>query len=823
MHDTATDGAPAPRFVEVVVPLPLEGRFHYRVPEGMTLEVGHRVLVPFGRRTLTGFVLAIAREAPSGVEVREVIERLDETPLVDAPLLELVGFAADYYQAPRGELLKIALPPGLTAASKRRWRLTAAGRGALARAAPGDASEPRVEALRAVAARKAAPPRWLERLRAEGLVEPVDAIDVRAPEERLTLYARTEVPVVLEALGRAKGIRAVLEALAGGPRTEAELRAAVGAATLRRVAPGLVADGWIRREPTTAAALAAARGEAVGIAPLPEDPRRPAALTDAQTAALQVLEGALDGDGKTFLLRGVTGSGKTEVYLRLIEAALARGRGAVVLVPEIALTTQLEARFVARFGARVAVLHSGLPDAERRRQWQRLRSGEAAIALGPRSAVWAPVARLGVVVVDEEHDPSFKQQNDVRYQGRDLALWRGRHARAVVVLGTATPSLETRWAVEQGRIEEVRLGERVAGRAMPTVELVDLSAKRERDRADGKSGELPVLSRPLADALREAVARHEQAILFLNRRGFNTIVLCDECKTLRACVRCDVGLTHHKAEGRLVCHRCGHAEPLERACIECGARAMRPFGAGTERVTAEVEREVPDARVLRLDRDVTQKVGALEDVLGKFARHEADVLVGTQMVTKGHDFPRVTVVGIVLADASLAFPDFRSSERTFQLLTQVAGRAGRDVLPGRVFVQGFDVGHFAITHAVHHDDEAFFRDEIAARRALDYPPIERLAALRVESKQLERAEQVVARLEREARRLLAERPELGLRLRGPSPAPIARVQDRHRFLALLLAPTPARLVAGVRALRASLGELPPGVEVLIDVDATDLL
>jgi primosomal protein N' (replication factor Y) len=516
------------------------------------------------------------------------------------------------------------------------------------------------------------------------------------------------------------------------------------------------------------------------------------------------------------LLRGVTGSGKTEVYLRAIAHARAQGRGAVVLVPEIALTAQLEARFRARFGDQVVVLHSAISEAERRRRWHRLRSGEARIALGARSAIWSPVADLGVIVVDEEHEPSFKQHNELRYNGRDLALFRAHRAQAVAILGSATPSLETRHLAEQGRITELRLAARVAGRAMPAVQVVDLQERRQGRDA---KGEIPLITRPLGDALREVVARNEQAIIFLNRRGFNTIVVCDECQSPRRCPDCDVSLTHHKQEEALICHYCGHREPMRAPCPSCGARQMKPFGAGTERIAEAVREAAPDATVARLDRDVTSKAGAMQEVLDRFRSGLADVLVGTQMVTKGHDFPRVTLVGIICADTSLAFPDFRAAERTFQLLTQVAGRAGRAELPGRVVIQTFQPKHYALTCALAHDDQRFFQLEMTSRRSAGYPPVARMALVRLESGDAERLGEACRALRGIAGPIGEAR---GVRVRGPAPAPIARIKNRHRAQLMLLAPTPATLIATLRGIKEQLGD-PRGVEVGYDVDPLDML
>ncbi|MCK6552664.1 primosomal protein N', partial [Myxococcota bacterium] len=542
----------------------------------------------------------------------------------------------------------------------------------------------------------------------------------------------------------------------------------------------------------------------------------PPPLMPEQATALDAILGRLEAhEAGAFLLHGVTASGKTEVYLRAIAHVLAKGQGAIVLVPEIALTPQLESRFRARFGDQVAVLHSALTETERRRRWQRLRRGDARIALGPRSAIWAPVRDLAIIVVDEEHDPSFKQGSDVRYNGRDLALVRAHQVHGVAVLGSATPSLESLQLVVQGKLTRLRMKDRVAGRPLPTVEVVDLAEERSE-----VGGEPRVLTRALADRLRDVVAKKGQAILFLNRRGFNTIVFCADCGAARHCSKCDVSLTHHKAIASLVCHYCGHVERLDAPCRECKGTSMQPFGVGTQRVAEAVTSEVPDARVLRLDRDVTSNVGELDRTLDDFRQGKADVLVGTQMVAKGHDFPGVVLVGIVLADASLAFPDFRAAERTFQLLTQVAGRAGRAENPGHVIIQTFQRNHHALTSAIHHDTDGFFAREVESRRELAYPPFGRLGIIRFESREeraLKRATEVAARA---AQRIKSAE----IRIQGPVEAPIAMIRERHRELMLVKAPTPAKLTAAMRKLRAALAEvIESKVDVIYDVDPVDLL
>jgi primosomal protein N' (replication factor Y) (superfamily II helicase) len=814
-------------YAEVVVTLPVEGRFHYEVPPHLegALEIGHRVLVPFGRRKVTGFVLALTHEVPAGLldKVRPIAERLDREPALERDLLQLATFAADYYLATVGEVLHLALPPGYTAASKVRWTITSAGRhflesgrdrlpnGAFLSTSMRRLLEASVK--RAVVA-KDAPAKAASDLESLGLVAKKVAIGARRVGGELTVVARTVGPDQAEPhLLRSPIRRAVYEALGSGERSVDELAAEIGRRQLSEALKRLEAEGIVAKKRVALSAVGRPHAPLEG--PIISENAVPPALTEAQSRALRTIVDRFDaGQGGAFLLHGVTASGKTEVYLRAIAHALEKEKGAVVLVPEIALTPQLENRFRARFGDRVAVLHSALPDAERRARWRRLSSGEARIALGPRSAIWAPVQRLGIIVVDEEHDPSFKQSSDVRYNGRDLALVRAHQAKAIAILGSATPSLEAMHLVEQQRVARIRLAERVEGRPMPAVEVVDLVEERRAVK-----GAMRLLSRLLSDRLREVVSKKEQAILFLNRRGFNTVVYCDECTSPRRCPSCDVSLTFHKGSNTLACHYCGHVEPFESPCRSCKSLAMQPFGAGTERVVDAVVEAVPDARVLRLDRDVTERAGELDRTLEAFRSGRADVLVGTQMVAKGHDFPRVTLVGIVLADASLAFPDFRAAERTFQLLVQVSGRAGRADAPGRVVIQTLQRDHYALQAALHHDTERFLAVESEERRRAGYPPYARMALVRIESKDKGAVERAAA----DVRRAL-ERNADGIKIRGPVPAPIARIRERHRRMLMVLSPTPARLNGVLRRAKIELKKkIPRRVDLIFDVDPVDLL
>lgn len=799
---------PGDQVCEVAVFAPAPSTYHYRVGRGLApVEVGQRVLVPFGARKVAGVVVRASVDVATQRELRDVAELLEEAP-VPADVVGLCMWVADYYLAPPGEALRGALPAGSQLRVEDVLTLTAQGQAAAQAESGGALPRGPRDALAAIlAAGQLRTTQLGKRLRAF-VPELIRAGLVVAGEERHTrtsarmeMRARLRAGLDLEAcrtqLARAPARWAVVETLATAGTEGVVARNVAGAALRSLIAAG-IAERFSAPLPLTGPSSAASASALAGAV-------APPVLTTEQQHAYGAIASRLGGFA-TVLIHGVTGSGKTEVYLHAIADVLAAGQSAIVLVPEISLTPQLLGRFAARFGDQVAVLHSGLSERERFGEWQRLRSGSARIALGARSAIFAPVANLGIIVVDEEHDGSFKQDEGVRYNARDVAQVRAQRAGAVCVLGSATPSLESYAAAINRRVHLVRMTQRPGARPMPTVEIVDLRTHRP----DSES----MLSAPLAQAIADTLAAGDQAIIFLNRRGFATFVLCVACGHSFRCRNCDVSLTYHQHQDRLLCHYCGHAERVPAQCPSCAGPIARK-GLGTERVAESLAARFPGARVARLDRDVA--TGAkIEAVLARVARREVDLLVGTQMVTKGHDFPGVTLVGVLCADVGLSLPDFRASERTFQLLAQVAGRAGRGERGGRVVIQTFRPNEPAIVCAAAHDYESFYASEVAARADLMYPPHGRLVALRIDGP----APDAVAETSRRLGTLAAQ-VAVGVEVLGPVAAPLSRLRGRSRWQLWLRSADRARLHRAVRDLRAF--EPATGVRVTVDVDPISTL
>lgn len=830
---TTSDKARA-RPIDVGVLAPAPGTFTYLLPPSLAARAlpGTRLLVPFGRRQLTGILLgeAVAAQVASGsgLALREAIDVLDDDlPALPPKLLGLLRWVSDYYLHPLGLTLKSALPAPLVAASHRTVSVTPEGRRALGEGKV--VPEESAAALAYLAKRGRAlertlftrfPRALLDALRARGWAVREEHLDRRGAPTTLLWRANLQGKTLEEGLAeispRARSQRAALNYLVSrGPIAGGEIpeRAGWSVSALRALGErglALQERSALRVDPF------------LGV-PVPSD--TPHALTEAQRVAVDAVnEHVGAGTFRPFLLYGATGSGKTEVYLRVIARALDQGKGAVVLVPEIALTPQLVHRFRARFGNCVAVQHSGLTDRERADQWRRIRNGELPIVIGARSAIFAPLERLGVLIVDEEHEGSYKQEENLLYHARDVAVMRAKMESAVVVLGSATPSLESFHNAAQGRYTRLDLPERVTARALPEVDLVDM-----RKEPPAAGGEAPILSGALRSALRATVERGEQAILFLNRRGFATFLFCRDCGHAFRCSNCDVSLVLHRGpsreEGALRCHSCDYKAPVPAECPECGGGQTESRGQGTQRVEAEVRAAVPEAQTVRLDRDVSMRRGAREEILASLRAGKADVLIGTQMVAKGHDFPRVTLVGVISAESSLYFPDFRAPERTFQLLTQVAGRAGRGEAAGRVLVQTYDPDNACLFHVRSHDYDGFYQGEIGHRREPRWPPFCRLTNIRVTAPVQAVAEEGAALCAEAARRLCASDAACGrdVEVLGPSPAIIPRVRNRWRWQVLLKGNRQAMLRRVALAACAALPGRGVRASVVVDVDPVSML
>jgi primosomal protein N' (replication factor Y) len=733
---------------EVAVALPIFHPLTYRLPAPLAdlAGVGSPVMVPVGRRQVTGYLLEPAREAPA-VALREVQALLDAVPRFGPELVPLFRWVADYYQYPLGEALSQIIPGGS--------RL----------------SGPRLTTWVAPAPAAAEAPKRL------------------GPQSQALLaYLQEAGP------SAARDLEGLF------PRCQP---------TLRRLA----ARGLLRLEKR-----AAWRNPLEGAPPTLEEP--PVTLVPEQRAALEaIVQGLEAASFAPFLLHGVTASGKTAVYLAAAREALARGRQVLVLLPEIALTHPVGQAFQRRFGARVTVLHSGLSQASRLDQWRRIVLGEVDIVVGARSAVFAPLPHLGLTVVDEEHDPAYKQEGGLLYQARDVALYRAKLAGGAAVLVSATPQISTYYLAQEGKYRYLHLPRRVTPQELPDIQLVNLREQR------GDKG-LKIISRPLLLALAEVLSRGEQALLFLNRRGYARAMFCLVCGHIFQCQQCSVALTYHQATSRLVCHYCGYGTPVPEHCPQCQATAIKRYGVGTEKVETEVQRLLPTARVARLDRDTAPHSGRALKVLEDFAAGRLDILVGTQMITKGHHFPQVTLVGVVAADLSLFFPEYQAGERTFQLLSQVAGRAGRGEAKGRVLIQTYHPEHYVFQAVQAQDYQGFFARELESRRQSAYPPFVRLALVRLSGAVEETVAREARRLAAALKAFLGQDPEVGPRLRvlGPAPAALTRLQGRYRWQLLLKSYGRAPLAQTLLHLRRLWAASPKSrLNLTLDLDPVNLL
>lgn len=801
-------------YADVALSVSVDKSFTYAVPEALAgdVAVGKRVLVPFGKRVLTGYVTALVETAAVD-KVRDIKDVLDAAPLFNEKGLRFLKWMSSYYLAPLGQVLGLIHPPGADIRGRRFFKLAPAALagGVAERGLAGELldflrnSEREVlltvllksfkgRAIYSVLARLVEKGLINEEVkltggshgRREKLVSPVLSESIEPPGDSTPAQKRLYELLVKK-----------------GETSLAELSKELGnasAAVKRLEEKGLVTVREVRNPPDP---MGLVTGRAARHEP-----------NDEQRAAIKAITGVIGKEVfSPFLLYGVTGSGKTLVYLEVIEEVIRRGGRALLLVPEIGLTSWAAEYLKDRFGEHVAIYHSGLTAAQRCGQWRRIQSGEARIIVGARSSLFAPITDLSLIIVDEEHDPSYKQEEVVRYNGRDAALMLGKFLKIPVVLGSATPRVESFYNSGRGRLTMLRLDKRVEERPLPPVEIVDMKGSKGM-----------IISERLKTLMEETFSQGHQVLLFLNRRGFSGCLICRDCGHSFACANCSVTLTFHKGSRRLRCHYCGYSTMVPDACPLCNGINLRDPGMGTEKVEEEVKMLFPDKKILRMDSDTARKKGALKAMMSAMESREADVLIGTQMVSKGHHYPGITLVGIISGDTSLNIPDFRSPERTFQLVTQAAGRGGRGEAPGKVLIQTLNSSHYALKRASCHDYDGFYADEIEARRELFYPPFSRLALLRIEGPGERAALKASSVLQAVAKRLL---PAYGKNISclGPAPALVARVKGEYRFHMLIKGAEPAGLHDFVVELARGYGEkfASASTRLVIEMDPVNIL
>lgn len=837
--DTADIAVP---YVEVAVPVPLFQTYHYSIPPHLDKRVlpGCRVLVPFGSKLQTGIALARSSETPlDPSKVKPVLQVLDPEPLLSGAQLDLARWVSDFYLAPLGETLRVFLPPGLEVTSVMMVQLTTAGRDALLHAAA-PLTPPRRAAMELIHQRGTTTTAFLQKnLKSRSIYSLLSSLQA---EGWIEMFQKTKAArvrqkqvqsIVLTEAGRAfldrlssdstlmgKGPGTISEKQAAALRFIAEFRPPLQASTLRREAGATAATlkalqerGWIEM-----------RTWVLRRQPFPEAPSRvypSLELTEEQRSALQAIMASVEAETpRRFLLHGVTGSGKTEVYVRAAKEVLQRGGQVLVLVPEIGLTPAALQIFRFHFRDNVALLHSGLSEGERHDEWMRVRRGEVSVVIGTRSAVFAPLEMLRLLIIDEEHDASYKQDETPRYHAREVALRRAAAQGATLVLGSATPSVETFYrAAQEGRFHCLRMERRVLDRPLAQAQIVDMQEEFQRH------GPAHIISTTLKRSIEERLFFGQQVLLLLNRRGYAPSLLCRSCGFVMRCQHCSVAMTYHQAEHLMLCHHCNRVQGVPKLCPQCQAPYIFYVGEGTERLQDIVQKMFPAARVDRMDSDTTARKGSYFKILGDFARGHTQILIGTQMIAKGHDFPNVTLAGVVAADQALAMPDFRAAERTFQLLTQVAGRSGRGEAKGEVIVQTRFPNHYSLKFACRQDYQGFFEHELDFRRSMAYPPFTFLANLITKGASQEkvvREARAVGQLLQDARRIL--RLEAKIRILGPNPAPLERLKGQYRYQILIKSLLREELLVLLRKAFQEESDVPRHLSnVTVDVDPQTLL
>jgi primosomal protein N' (replication factor Y) (superfamily II helicase) len=833
-------------YCNVALPVPLRTTFTYAIPDSLReiVQPGMRVLVPFRNKAMVGVVVEFTDGPPEGTKIRQITKALDTIPSLTPKLIELGHWIANYYLAPVGEVFRAMLPPVIEMRTQRLIAITEAGHGAVMSLSGGELthglSRTDVEFLAKLAPMKEPQPfasaaksgldaASLDRLRRQGLIKIRETMLARKTKtQRVIAWKKVKEkdreannsqtfrkqhtegndaePSTAPADEKEQRVHSTLLERGPLPLPLLSKLAGVSRALIERMHRDGLLESWEERVDPA------------------EDPfdvgyEAPAhELNPDQEGAFRAVRARFElGEFGVLLLHGVTGSGKTEVYMRSVQETLARGKTAIVLVPEIALTLWVGRQCRAWFGARfegVAVLHSALSEVERAREWWRVRHGEARVVVGTRSAVFAPLQNLGLIIVDEEQENSFKQEETPRYHARDVAIVRAKMENAVALLGSATPSLESYHHARNGKYELLTLASRVANRAMASVEIVDLREDFKRTQQTSP------ISAALQAGIQGALTLGTQTLVLINRRGYSWSVLCRSCGASVQCANCSISMTYHKHRNRLECHYCGSIQSVPKECPKCQSKYVYFFGEGSEHLEERLRKQFPGARIARLDRDTARTKRQYQETLGAFAGGALDILVGTQMLAKGHDFQRVTLVGVSSADSSLHLPDFRAAERTFQLLTQVAGRAGRGALTGRVLIQTYYPEHYAIQDAVRQDYASFFEREMHFRRMMQYPPFTSLANVIVRDTNLERA--II--WSRQLSEYFSPYDGKSARILGPATAPLARLKKEHRFQFLLKSPRRSVLTRILRgAMTYCEAKEIPQTAVLVDVDPLSLL
>ena len=790
---------------------PVDRPFDYGVPEALQhlVEAGSRVKVPFGPRNVLGFIVGFSdtTDVPAG-KLKNIAELLDLAPVLTSEMLDMAKWLTQKTLCYEIDALQVMLPNALRAKYEKRVL------------------------LKVPVTDLATPLQDVFGKREKANYKVFEQQDLLTPLKHALRDGQVEVVTAVKQQGKAKTVRKIkvhddkffLQNLAEEMGGRAKKQLHVVQWMSEHAGEQFVPAELCRELDVSEAVLKSVveRGAATFTDeetyrdPFTKDIAHSGALelTAEQRVALDHITAAYDARrAETFLLQGVTGSGKTEVYLQAIQHVMQEGKQAIVLVPEISLTPQMTERFRARFGDAVAVMHSGLSMGEKYDEWRKVQRGEVSVVVGARSAIFAPFTNVGLIILDEEHESTYKQEDTPRYHARDAAIWRSQFYNCPVILGSATPSLESSARAQKGRYTLLKLTERAKTQALPTVEIVDM-------REELHKGNRSMFSTALADGIRERLARKEQIVLFLNRRGFSSFVLCRDCGTVVQCKNCDISMTYHKFSHSLKCHYCGYEEPMPEKCPSCESEHIRFFGTGTQKIEEELHKVFPEARVLRMDVDTTRQKGAHEQILDAFGRGEADILLGTQMIAKGLDFPNITLVGVMSADTSLNLPDFRASERTFQLLTQVSGRAGRHELPGQVVIQTYTPEHYAVALAKDQHYEPFYAREMKMRHRFSYPPYFFVVLIQVSHENAMKAADYAHQAMRFVQANLS--PQVGLI--GPTPASIARIQNRYRYQCLIKYKVEPNLTEALKQLIKMYRTdwIKDGVQLFVDLDPSSI-